>query len=548
MKQTLKDITILSVLLSALFGFMLGSRPLSTPDEGRYVEIPREMAVSGDYVTPRLNGVKYFEKPALFYWAQAFMIKLFGIHEWAMRILPALFGLLGCLAVYWAGVQLWGRREGIFSAVILGTSVLYYAHTRIIILDLAVSVFISIALLSFLLATRAPPGRSQTLYLAFFFAACAGATLTKGLIGLAIPGMTILIWTALTKHWAVLKLAFNPWGILFFLTLAAPWHILASLRNPTFFYFYFIHEHFIRFLMDAHGRTQPFWFFIPIVLLGLFPWVCFLYQSIRKSLKEKDKTFSEEMYLLIWIGFTFVFFSIGKSKLIPYIVPIFPAIALLIGKYMAFVWDKRGGVSSFTQGTYGYSILCLILSIVPWIALYDRDLLGHQGLRPYAIFISCFMPICAAIVYGLRAFPRRQIVAIIVNSCVFMMTANGAWPMLDHRSIKPIALKIQEMGHTGDEIVCYHQYYQDLPPYLNQTVKVVGWDGELKHGMQWEDTSSWMMNDVAFWSLWNSEKRVFVVMRKEAFKDLSHHAHKNLYFVMEFGRDVLLVNKDPTGL
>ena len=101
------------------------------------------MAVTSDYVTPRLNGVKYFEKPVLFYWMQAFMIKTFGINEWAMRVLPALFGLLGCLIVYWAGLQIWGRAEGLISALTLGTSTLYYAHTRIIILDLAVSVFIT---------------------------------------------------------------------------------------------------------------------------------------------------------------------------------------------------------------------------------------------------------------------------------------------------------------------------------------------------------------------------------------------------------------------
>src|SRR5574337_68433 len=148
-RETLRDLVLLTVLIGALFGIMLGNRPLSVPDEGRYVEIPREMATTGDYLTPRLNGIKYFEKPVLFYWLEAFSIRLFGLDESGLRLWPALFALFGCLAVYAAGKRLFGRRAGFLAAIVLSTSVLYYALSRVIILDMPVSVLLTVSMLSF---------------------------------------------------------------------------------------------------------------------------------------------------------------------------------------------------------------------------------------------------------------------------------------------------------------------------------------------------------------------------------------------------------------
>ena len=153
-----RDVLLLAVLLAVFFGFELGGRALWHPDEGRYSEIPRAMVASGDYVTPRLNGVKYFEKPALFYWMQAGSIKLFGVNEWALRLWPALLALAGCLAVYGAGRKLFGRRAGLIAAIVLATSPLYYLLARIITLDMAVSVLLTGALLSFLLGVANHPG------------------------------------------------------------------------------------------------------------------------------------------------------------------------------------------------------------------------------------------------------------------------------------------------------------------------------------------------------------------------------------------------------
>lgn len=219
---------------------MLGSRPLSAPDEGRYMEIPREMALQEDYVTPRLNGVKYFEKPPLMYWLTSLSIKIFGVNEWAGRAWPALLGLLGCLVVYAFGTRFFSRKVGVVSALVLASNILFYAHSRLMILDMGVTFFISLSLLSFLWATQTLDRREQSWALAIFFSSAACSTLTKGLIGMAIPGSIILLWVAFTRNLEALKLAFKPWGIILFLLIAAPWHILASVHNPEFPEFYFI--------------------------------------------------------------------------------------------------------------------------------------------------------------------------------------------------------------------------------------------------------------------------------------------------------------------
>ena len=280
----MRDLIILTVLTCLLFTFMLENRPLSVPDEGRYVEIPREMVASGNYLTPRLNGVKYFEKPVFFYWLEAFSIKLFGLNEFTLRLWPAVFALFGCLAVAVAGARLFGRRTGLLSAVVLATCLLYYGLSRAIILDMPVSILLTLSLLSFLTGTHEAPGLKRRLYLWGFAAFAALAVLTKGLIGILIPGMVIGAWIIVLGEWRMLKTLYLPSCLALFLLIAAPWHILVGMANPEFFQFYFIHEHFQRFLTRVHGRYQPFWYFIPVVALGLFPWSAFLLQAIKHSI------------------------------------------------------------------------------------------------------------------------------------------------------------------------------------------------------------------------------------------------------------------------
>lgn len=540
-KYWLKDMGILTVFFAVFFGLFLGTRPLSSPDEGRYAEIPREMTITGDYVTPHLNGVKYFEKPVLMYWIETVPIRLFGLNEWSLRLVPFLFGLLGVLAVYGFGRPLLGRRAAILGAAILGTSLLYYAHTRLLILDLSVSVFLSAALLSFLCAAVRPNPRG---YLVGFFTLMALATLTKGLMAIVIGGGIILAWTVPFRRWGPLKMAFTPWGIMLFLAIAAPWHILVSLKNPEFPWFYFVHEHFLRFLTTAHRRYQPMWFFIPIIIGGFVPWTGLLYDSLKGALKTNTRRGVIE-FLLIAAGFIFVFFSLSHSKLIPYILPIFPFLSLVMGAHV----DRALSDPDKTQTLVRHTIwvpaglggaTCILLPVVYAYDLYDINAVFYLAclLGGIGLLLAIVPPLCVR-----RGAFRSAITAMVLLMGGFYSVLNFAWPTLEDRSVKSLALTLLKTQKPGDIVASYGRYYQDLPVYLNQTVHIVNWRGELDYGMKNQDTSPWMIDYNTFWTMWSdgAPRRVCAIMRHETYESLKNE--QTIFLLGHTYRDALACNK-----
>jgi len=545
--MALRDLIVLSVLTALFFGCFLGSRALSVPDEGRYVEIPREMVVTGDYLTPRLNGVKYFEKPPLFYWFEAGTIKLFGLSEWSVRLGPALFALFGCLAVYYAGTRMFGRMAGLMSACILATSVLYYALSRLITLDMPVSVLLTASLLSFLLGTREPLGHARRLFFWCFYAFAALATLTKGLIGIVIPGMIIFAWMLVTGEWRVLRSMYLPSGLALYLLIAAPWHIMVQRANPEFFQFYFIHEHFERYLTKVHGRFKPFWFFIPILLGGLLPWTAFLAQAVKHNLPRTwndRKKNPEAMFLLLWAVLIFLFFSRSDSKLIPYILPVVPPLALIIGKYLAEVWEGRHHYG-IRCATWFLVVLYALFSIALIIAPHYRPEIDMHELRPHLYAFAAIQLVTGVAVWVLRTKvgSRHTIGVLIISSALFLILSNTLMPYIDTRTAKELAVTLRPLLKPGDEVISYQTYYQDLPVYLERTITVVGWRGELDFGSRQGDVSRWMIDDAECWKRWNGPDTVFLVTSKTNYDTLLKNSGKSFNFVADSRRDIVLTNQ-----
>ena len=548
--HAMRDLFLLIVLLSLFFGFMLGNRPLSLPDEGRYVEIPREMVATGDYLTPRLNGVKYFEKPALFYWLEGVSIKLFGLKGFTLRLWPALFALTGCLLVYGTGVRLFGRRTGLISATVLATCLLYYALSRAIIIDMPVSVLLSVALLCFLLGTHEQPGLRRRLFMWGFYSFAALAVLTKGLIGILIPVMVIGSWIVLLWEWRVIKTMYLPSGVLLFLLIAAPWHILVNRANPEFFNFYFIHEHFLRYLTKIHSRYKPAWFFIPVVLLGLFPWSAFLIQAIKHNLPPSWRERHEHrdtLFLLLWAGLVFLFFSVSSSKLIPYILPVFPPLSLLIGRYLAEAWDRR----DFPGIRTGYAVL-LIGTLALTVALI---VLPHYGASPnvqrlgkYPYMFAAVLITGTAVTWFLSKGKNFHwaFLSLTATTVVFLIVVNAAASVADMRSTKSLAFVLKKRLQPGDEVVSYDTYYQDLPVYLERRITVVSWKGELEFGTTVEDTSQWMIDDATFWKRWDGTSTTYMLTKRGTYDALRSAGHKNLYLIADSDDNVLAVNKEMT--
>lgn len=547
-KNITKDITFLSIIFGLLFFVFLNSRPLSAPDEGRYTEIPREMVESGDYVTPRLNGVKYFEKPPLLYWLGAASIKLFGPKEWAMRLWPALLSFLGCLMVYAMGVSLYDRRSGLIAASALGSCLYYYAHSQIMIIDSTVSFFMSLALFSFFQAHKNIGRRAETVYLASFFIAMGLAVLAKGLIGAVLPGLIILLWSGIMRDWRSMLLAFKPWGIALFFLVAAPWHIMVSLKNPEFPYFYFIHEHFLRYTTSVHGRKKFPGFFVPIFLLGWYPWVVFVPHVIKKTfltLKTRLKAESDLLFFTTWAGAVFLFFSISSSQLIPYIHPVFAPFALIMGRFLSQLSQEKNTLS-LEKALKGLITFSWVLAILIPIVLYHFDLPLPLILKVIVGFVMLAFiagPLAIYLCYHTRSF-KGAFVSLLVFAIGLNSLLTQAWPYLEDRSVKPIATYLLSNRKASEQVVCFNRYYQDLPPYLGEIVTVVNWQGELEFGMKQEDTSSWMIDENTFWKRWTNQKKMYMVTRKVIFEQMDPQHRRLLHPVLETQEDILVTNME----
>jgi len=545
----LRDVIALTLLLGLFFSLFLGSRALSVPDEGRYVEIPREMVVTGDWLTPRLNGVKYFEKPPLFYWFESVLIKLSGLSEWSVRTGPALFALFGCLAVYYAGARMFGRRSGLISAGILATSLLYYALSRLISLDMPVSVLLTASLLSFLLGTREPAGTVRRSFFWGFYAFAALATLTKGLIGIVFPGMIIFSWMLVTGEWRVLRTMYLPSGLALFLLIAAPWHILVGRANPEFFDFYFIREHFQRYLTQVHHHYKPAWFYLPILIGGLFPWSVFLLQAVRHALPpnswKERKNYTTEIFLLLWASLIFLFFSASSSKLIPYLLPVLPPLALLIGKYLADAWD-RTAVRGFSAGLAALAILVsLLLLVFPYLARYrpgsiPAAFVPHAGAA--AVIVLC--GILATGIAVRKRGSRGALIAIAGTSLLFFIVMSSGAQHADTKSLKPLAMALKPLLDPGDEVVNYRNYYQDLPVYLERRMTIVEWKGELEFGTTIEDTSGWMITEAELWKRWQGPRTIYLVAGKKDADALLKIQGKTFFLIAQNKNTVILSNSE----
>lgn len=539
-----RDIVLIVVAIAILFGIVLGKRPLGPPDEARYSEIPREMVVTGDYVTPRVNYVKYFEKPPLFYWMQAGAIRAFGESEWSMRFWNALMALLGCVGVYVAGRFLFDRRTGLLSAAVLATSFLYYAMSGVVTLDMTVSSLLSLALLTFLCGLRLAPGRSRRLTFWLFYVLAALAVLAKGLIGLVIPMMIIGMWILLLNEWRVLRAIYLPSGLLLFALIAVPWHVLVWRANPEFGHFYFIHEHFERFLTNVHQRYQPPWFFIPILVLGFFPWVTFFIPAMKFNFTfawRARREHRDVIFLGLWAGLIFAFFSASHSKLIPYILPVMPPVAILLARYLAAV---SIGTTPAPR-TRHYLLLAVIaaaLLIASIVAPHVRQNFDVDRISLYLFNASLSVTVVLALFYRRRAQFNAVVASLLIGTAIaWPLFANAVAPA-DARSVKALSLALKPRLQPGDTVASYRYYYHDLPFYLQRRIVVADWQGELRFGMEVEDTSAWMIDRAAFWKRWQGAGRIYAVTNRSDLTDFVRSGYP-YYVVAENPRTVILSNK-----
>ncbi len=519
-----KDLAILAVVSSLWFIALLGMRPLSNPDEGRYGEIPREMAVTGDFVTPRLNGVKYFEKPPLVYWLSALTFRQFGVSEFTVRLWGGIFSVIGVLLTYAACRALHGRAAGFWSAIVLSTTLMYYVFSQIMLLDMTVAVTISGSLFAFILAMREPQGRKRFGLFMVFYVFMALATLSKGLIGIALPGAVIFLWVLLLNRWRVLWPFYPIVGTIVLLAIAAPWHVYAARANPDFLNFYFYHEHWLRFTTRIHGRYEPWWFFLPIFVVGLFPWIYFSGQAMREALPggwKARKDNGEAWFFLIWVVFIVAFFSKSQSKLIPYILPVFPPMAVLIGHSISRVWIGQSA-NKFRAGAWGFIVTALLLVVAAVVAPKppgQADLNAYLPVLRVTLGGAMLLGAAATFVGLRRNQPQLMIGAVAISSAALLLAVSFGGGAFEKTSTKKFAMILKPLLKPDDRVYCIGIYNQDLPVYLDRLVSVVDYRGELGYGIDAEPdlTSARFLTPAAFPEEWAKPGAAYAVVRKKAY-------------------------------
>lgn len=537
-----QDLAVLAVLFGTAFFQFLGKLPLMEPDEGRYSEIPREMLERGDFITPMLNYVKYFEKPPLHYWLNALSMSIFGETEFATRFPGAFCGLLTVLFTYHVGRKLFGRREGLMAALILGSSTGFLIQGRINLTDMTLTFCMSASIGCFLLASR-PDERNKGRYYYLFYLFSALAVLAKGLIGLVLPGGVIFLYLLICRRWSLLKEMRLLTGILLFLAVAAPWFVLVSQRNPEFAQFFFIHEHFQRFLSKVHGRYQPIWFFIPILLLTMLPWSFFVPQALMRAWRErKDKGGDVLVLLIIWAGFIFLFFSKSNSKLIPYILPVFAPLALLVGLLFSRMLD--GEALPKRTGMLVALILCIIGCGAIAYPFVDMKLYVSPmgGLAVGSVFI---LEGVMAFVFARRGEALRLFLSLSVGGLLLALVApHAVFPAISQKDASSRELcRMVKYVATPETVVVSVGYEQGFPFYARRRVVIAGGMDELEFGAKIGDQSAWFMEKSQFPEIWDSGRHVVALIKPNDLVQLKSVAKTPVRILGEDRRKLLVSNR-----
>jgi 4-amino-4-deoxy-L-arabinose transferase-like glycosyltransferase len=508
----------------------LGRPALWEPDEGRYAEIAREMVVSGDYITPRDDWQRYFEKPPLVYWAEAGAIRLFGANEFAVRLPAALFSIGGVVLTAAIAEAMLGAEAAILAAITLALSPLFFGFARFATLDPALAFFLTAGLGAFYAAARAPTfdSRAARLWMLVSAAMLALGTLAKGPVALFLGGAIALLW--LVVEGRPREIARMPliWCTIVFLAIAAPWFVIVELRNPGFLHFFIVHEHLARFMAsDEHGWGP--WFFIPIVIGGAWPWIFFAPAGFVAIYSRKDESTSratsDAKFLGIWFALIFVFFSIPRSKLGSYILPAIPPLAIVsgygLGQLRAMAPGARGRLLIWFVAINAAAALAAVALALKF--LYPV----HPSLALDGCVVAAFIVVGALFMYGTARDEGRVgygiaalAIALIAVLGFGERARRDAGPLTTYRDL---AETVRPYLHSGCVLGSYRHYVQSTPFYTNFPETRVEYFGELSEtGLPVERGANFLIGSAAkFAELWKSSACVVLIVNR---RDLAHLA------------------------
>ncbi|MBU6379328.1 MAG: glycosyltransferase family 39 protein [Gammaproteobacteria bacterium] len=472
-------------LLAIAWFVTLGSHAVFDPDEGRYAEIPREMVASGDWITPRLNGLPYFEKPALQYWATAVAYEIGGISEATSRLWA--FGLaFACLPlVAWLATGLGlSRGTGFRAAAFLAVSPFYVLVSHLNLLDQAFAFFLFAALATFTVAQRSE-GRRRSVLGILCWLALAAAVLSKGIAALVLAGGTLVVHAVIHRDKDILR-RLQLWpGLLLFFAVTVPWFLVVEQRNPGFAQFFFIHEHFQRFLTTVHDRDGPVYYFVPLLLLAVLPFI----QTWRGPVAAWRAApaggapmgaFPAMRFLLVWCGFTFVFFSVSHSKLPPYLLPILPPLFLVLA---AAVQDD---VRASRRAALIQVVVVTVFAVGLIVFDKHRDDASHLP-----VWWACAAALVSAVLGWLASRDRRAdalagpwLPVALAGLLAYQALLLAYAVLPPERSARNLVREIASEIRPTTRLYSVGQYRHSASFYLERGFVLVAFKGELEEGLR----------------------------------------------------------------
>jgi 4-amino-4-deoxy-L-arabinose transferase-like glycosyltransferase len=459
-KAERRQIFILVAICLFLFFFKLGSRALWDHDEGIHAAMARNMVVTGDWVTPTFNGEGFYDKPVLFNWLGALSFELLGFTELAARLPSAVLGLASVLLTYLLGRKMFGSSVGFLGGLVLATSGLFMVLARAVQYDMVLTFFTTLAL--FLFYSGVVDEKHRRRYFLLFYVAAAFAVLAKGPLGLVLPALVIGPYLLLTRQLRLLREMQIGWGVLIVLAIASPWYILMAVRNDDYLSHFFLGQNLGYFLSAESRHPEPFYFYLLVLPGLLFPWTGFLPLAIYRPLRNRQSRSQDPIrFLLIWVIVIFFFFSLAVSKLETYLLPLFPAAALLI----ALLWEEllstrqeglRRGLFWFHLPVVGLSLAAVVyVWLYPPLEKSLRYGIDQSVLYSFALPIAGFLTASLLFLWS-RRYPAcvATLVGVMVAGLVVFTTILA--PATDpYRSTKHLALKLDPRLPPGEELVFF---------------------------------------------------------------------------------------------
>jgi 4-amino-4-deoxy-L-arabinose transferase-like glycosyltransferase len=549
---------------AALFASGIWAMPLQEPDEGRYADIAATMARGGDFLTPHLDGIRYYEKPPLFFWSAALAMRAFGPTEWAARLPSALAALATVATVLALGRAALGPRTGALAGLVLASAPLLAIFSRVCIVDVVLLAFLTgaLAALHQSLVARAPEEAPRRGPVMAFYALAALATLTKGPIGAAIPAVTAAAYVAATRDWRGLGGVLRPDGPALYLAIAAPWFVAMSLVNHGYAQSFFIGETLERFATGGgFDRDAPPWYYLPVLAGTFAPWSFaaggVLARAQRTGLRPADRRGRSRVFFLAALLGPLLLLSFAHSKLVYYALPLFPPLALLTADAIAREEDPapprpaRGLAWAFAATAAIALVVAALFAAGSRLEearlfelFYARDphpdRIGARTVRVQAL-LEIFLPAAAALTglaLGAAAAAilarRRSAAAGAVALALALGAFAAVFPFIARKgeptfSERPIALAARRVVEPDDVVCFFVAYYRTVPFYLGRPVVLF----EAKHA-EFGQTSfepedlrghaiQWHLD--ALRNLLLGERRVVVIV-----EDDEHEAGLRSYF------------------